>query len=198
MRRILVTLALAGLLLWSAGPASAHVLVETVVPRGDGSAELALTFDHGCTDSPTVSLVVEAPAGSQFLDGTAPTGWTAAVEGGGSRIVFAGPGIGDGQAPRFTIGARLAGSVGQTLLFETRQECANGQGYDWTDASESQDRPAPRIVATAAVLAEQAPPAASAPPALPEDGVGLGQIALAIALLAAAAGVAGHLLLRRS
>ena len=184
-------------LLWlGVAPASAHVLLEQAVPVGDGSVELTITFDHSCDASPTVELAVEVPDGAEVLGGTGPEGWTATSEGG--RVVFAGPGIGDGANPRFTVVARLTGSVGQTLLVPTRQTCADGDGYDWADASESEERPAPRLIATEAVLAEVVAPAAtpSTPAGLPDDGASAVQLAVALTVLAGGAYVAARVLLR--
>ncbi|WP_229053848.1 DUF1775 domain-containing protein [Aeromicrobium sp. Leaf350] len=188
-----------GILLgWTAGPASAHVLLERAVPLGDGSVELAITFDHSCDASPTVELAVEVPDGSELVSGTGPAGWSATAE--GSRIVFTGPGIGNGENPRFSVVARLTGSVGETLLFPTRQTCADGGGYDWADATESEERPAPRLIATEAVLAEvtQTAPAAAPASDLPDEGASLTQVAVGIAAAALIAFAASHLALRRS
>ena len=191
-----VVTALVAVLLWcGVAPASAHVLLEQAVPVGDGSVELSITFDHSCDASPTVELVVEVPDGAEILGGAGPAGWTATTE--ESRIVFAGPGIGDGASPRFTVVARLTGAVGQTLLFPTRQTCADGGGYEWTDSSESEERPAPRLVATEAVLAEVVTPAATpAAPSLPDDGASPAQVAVALTVLAGVAYVAARGLLR--
>lgn len=192
-----LVLAVLTILLWcGVAPASAHVLLEQAVPLGDGSVELTITFDHSCDASPTVALDVEVPEGAEIVGGTGPDGWTATTE--GTRVVFAGPGIGDGANPRFTVVARLTGSVGQTLLFPTRQTCADGEGYDWADASESEERPAPRLIATEAVLAEVVAPAAAtpAPAALPDDGATAAQLAVALTVLAGVAYVAARGLLR--
>lgn len=194
--RSLVVAALLGVLVWcGVAPASAHVLLERAVPLGDGTVELTITFDHSCDASPTVELDVEVPDGAEIVSGTGPDGWTATPQ--GTRVVFAGPGIGNQAGPRFTVVARLTGSVGQTLLFPTRQTCADGGGYDWTDSSESEERPAPRLIATEAVLAEVvAPPSEPVrPAALPDDGASAVQLAVALAVLAGVAYVAAHVLL---
>ncbi len=188
------------LLCWGVAPASAHVILDQAVPQGDGSVEVTFTFDHSCDASPTVELAVAVPEGAEILGGTGPTGWTATTE--ESRVVFAGPGIGDGAAPRFAVIARLTGSVGQALLFPTRQSCANGDGYDWVDTSESAERPAPRLVATTAVLAEvvasTAPVSSGRGPALPDDGASARQLADAIGVLALVVYVAARGALRRA
>ena len=192
-----VLAALVTALLWcGVAPASAHALLEQAVPVGDGSVELTFTFDHSCDASPTVELAVQVPDGAEIVGGTGPEGWTATTE--ATRVVFAGPGIGDGANPRFTVVARLTGSVGQTLLFPTQQTCADGDGYDWADATESEERPAPRLVATEAVLAEVESPAAPTPAlSLPDDGASATQVAIALAVLAAVAYVGARRLLRR-
>jgi uncharacterized protein YcnI len=196
-RAVLTIAALALVLVGTAVPASAHVLIEQAVPRGDGSVALTMTFDHSCDAAPTVELAVEAPPGSELVEGTGPAGWSATLE--GERLVFTGPGIGSGEAPRFTIVARLNGAVGEKLLFPTQQTCADGDGYAWTDVSESEDRPAPRIVATAATLAEVTPSVTGTQPAsLPEEGASTLQLVIALVAVAALAYGSGRLLLSRA
>lgn len=191
-----LTAVVAALLWCGVAPASAHALLEQAVPVGDGSVELTFTFDHSCDASPTVELAVQVPGGAEIVGGTGPDGWTATTD--ATRVVFAGPGIGDGANPRFTVVARLTGSVGQTLLFPTRQTCADGDGYDWADATESEERPAPRLVATEAVLAEVDAPAVTTPvPALPDDGASATQVATALTVLAGVAYVGARRLVRR-
>ncbi|MFT4186950.1 MAG: DUF1775 domain-containing protein [Aeromicrobium sp.] len=188
MRRVIVVGLVALACWWPASPAAAHVLLEQTTPRGDGSVELSFTFDHSCEGSPTTEMAIGLPAGAEAVEGVGPEGWTAEATGG--EVVFSGPGIGDKSGERFTVVARLTGSVGETLLFPARQTCANGEGYEWDDASESEERPAPRLVATQATLAD------TATPTLPNEGASLLQVAVATAALALISFLAATFLLR--
>lgn len=131
-------------------PAGAHVLLDSAQPAGDGSVTLTFSFDHGCTDSPTNSLTLELPPRSSILSVTQPDGWRGDVK--ARTVSWSGPGIPPNDQAKFTVKARLAGDVGQALLFPTEQGCENGDGYTWDDTNEAAERPAPRLIATAAVL----------------------------------------------
>lgn len=161
-RRITVIgLVATALVLIGAAPAAAHILLDSAVPRGDGSVELTFTFDHSCDEAPTTSLEINLPEEAEVLDASGPDGWAATTS--ARRVEWSGPGIGDGAAARFTVVATLRGSIGQTLLFPAVQRCADGDGYTWDDLTESEERPAPRLVATAAVLSGVTAPAPGEP-----------------------------------
>lgn len=149
--RVLAALvATGGLLLGGAGPAAAHVTADSADPVGDGSVVITFGFDHACAAAGTTGLTMQMPAGSVALAATAPLGWTSGIV--GVAIQWSGPEIPSGQAVSFTVTARLAGQAGQSLMFPTVQRCADGDSFDWADPDESADEPAPRLVATAAVL----------------------------------------------
>lgn len=190
VRRMLAVLALAGVLLFlAAGPAAAHVTADSADPVGDGSVVLTFSFNHACPDAGTTGLSMRLPPGSVALAATAPPGWTGRVV--GTAVEWSGAEIPSGQVTSVTVTARLAGQVGQALLFPTLQRCADGDGYDWSDADESAEEPAPRLVATAAVL----DPALAT--ARAESGASAFDIAVAIAFFALVSGGAAFLWGRR-
>lgn len=182
----------AALLLAGAVPAAAHITADSAEPVGDGSVVITFGFDHACAATGTTGLTMRMPSGSAALTATSPQGWISRIS--GDTIDWSGPEIPSGEAVSFTVTARLAGTVGQTLLFPTEQRCADGEGYDWADPDESADQPAPRLVATAAVL----DPALSRP-GLAESGSGAGPmaVAVAIAVFAAVSGAAAWWASRR-
>uniref|UniRef100_UPI0005BBAF6F DUF1775 domain-containing protein n=1 Tax=Cellulosimicrobium cellulans TaxID=1710 RepID=UPI0005BBAF6F len=160
--RALLALAAAGALaLLTAAPATAHVLIETVEPRGDGTSRLTFTFDHGCDGEPTDALRVTLPAGVEALEAGQPAGWTAEVT--EDAVAWAGEPVPDGERAAFTLDVRVTGEPGQAFVFPTVQECPSGASYAWTDTDPAGARPAPTFVATAASLAP-APVAAGAAP----------------------------------
>ncbi len=107
--RALLALAAAGTLaLLTAAPVAAHVLIETVEPRGDGSARLTFTFDHGCDGEPTDGLRVTLPAGVEALGAGQPSGWTSEVT--DDAVAWAGEPVPDGERAAFTLDVRVTGS----------------------------------------------------------------------------------------
>ncbi|WP_187281226.1 DUF1775 domain-containing protein [Nonomuraea sp. C10] len=188
-----VVLAAAVLVLLPAAPALAHVLLESAQPNGDGSVTLTFSFDHGCDGAPTEALLVRMPAGSSALSAGQPSGWSSAVK--GNTVEWTGPGIADGTKASFTVSARLSGKAGEPLIFPTTQRCTGGKGYEWIGADDDAKEPAPRLIATAAVLDPDLSPAP--PPAVGTDGADDVQVAVALGAFTALAALTAHLARRR-
>lgn len=181
MRTWCSILAALALVVLGAAPASAHLLLEEAVPQGDGSVELRFTFDHSCEDALTTGLAITMPSGSTVEDATGPDGWVA--EPTDAEVTFSGPGLETSEGEAFTVTARLTGSAGDLLLFPSEQSCDNGDAYSWSEQEETGERPAPRIVATAATATpEQAATA---------DGSGGASGRQVLASVVAFAGLAG-------
>ncbi|MFD4991025.1 DUF1775 domain-containing protein [Cellulosimicrobium cellulans] len=160
-RLVAVAVTTAALAVLAAGPAAAHVLIETVEPHGDGTSTLTFTFDHGCDGEPTDALRVTLPEGVEALAAGQPDGWTSDVT--DDAVAWSGEPVPDGERAAFTLDVRVTGDVGQAFVFPAVQECPSGASYAWTDTDPSGARPAPTFVATAASLAS-APVAAGASP----------------------------------
>ncbi|MEV0622617.1 DUF1775 domain-containing protein [Nonomuraea sp. NPDC050404] len=188
-----VVLAAAALVLLPAAPALAHVLLESAQPNGDGSVTLTFSFDHGCDGAPTEALVVRIPAGSSVLSAGQPDDWRSTVK--GNTVEWTGPGITDGTKASFTVKARLSGKAGAPLLFPATQRCTGGKAYEWIGADDASKEPAPRLIATAAVLDPDLSPAL--PPAVGADGAGDVQVAAALGAFTALAAMTAHLTRRR-
>ncbi|MER7457960.1 DUF1775 domain-containing protein [Micromonospora sp. NPDC126480] len=203
MRRLVALLAAtAAVLLLTASPAAAHVLLAKAQPNGDGSTTLTFTFDHGCGESPTTELIVSLPAGATPATRTGqPAGWKATTE--PSRVAWTGPGLKAGAEAAFSLTTRLTGTIGQPLRFPTVQRCASGEAYEWTDPQPGDEHPAPSLIATGAILAP-APTVTRAAPA-PPPGTGgaatlpqaLGALALFVVTATTAAALVGHRRRRR-
>jgi uncharacterized protein YcnI len=188
------------LLLLTAAPAQAHVLLAKAQPNGDGTTTLTFTYDHGCDEAATTYLSVRLPEGVTGTATTQPPGWSAQVT--ADTVTWTGPGVASGTAAEYTVVSRIAGRVGQRLHFPTVQRCANGGGYEWTGTAPDAERPAPALIVTTAVLAS--PPAAAPPGAPPAGAADAGQGASLGGVLAALAGFvllaagAGYLLATRT
>ncbi len=188
-----------GYLVLGAVPAAAHVEVASAQPNGDGTTTLTFSFDHSCDDSPTTELVVALPDGVTASGTVPPEGWTATVA--GQRVTFTGPGR---ETAEVGVTTRIVARAGDTLTFPVLQRCADGGSYDWIDITADSEHPAPRLIATNAVLAEQpqvpaAPPDAAAGGTEPTQGGGatLGQASAVVVTFVAAAALAGFVTVRR-
>ncbi|ARU51653.1 uncharacterized protein YcnI [Cellulosimicrobium cellulans] len=187
-RVVLAAVGAGTLAVLTAGPAGAHVLIETVEPHGDGTSTLTFTFDHGCDGEPTDALRVTLPEGVEALAAGQPDGWSSDV--GADAVAWSGAPVPDGERAAFTLDVRVTGDVGQAFVFPAVQECPSGASYAWTDTDPSGARPAPTFVATAASLAP-APVAAGAAP------TPTAPLVAAVVLGAAVVGVVGGLSARR-
>lgn len=171
------------LLMAFAAPAAAHVVLDSSESQGDGEVLLTFSFNHACAEAPTTELTMSMPEGSQALDTTPPDGWEGDVT--SDQISWSGLGIDTGLDVTFTVTARLTGQIGKPLIFPTEQRCADGDGYSWTDVDESGNEPAPRLIATAAVLD---PALSSTAAATKADGAGPWAILIALISFAALGG----------
>lgn len=183
VRRLVVVIAVATVALLVPTTAWAHVTVDSTRPNGDGTTTVVLSFDHSCTDSPTVSLDVAAADGVEFLSGsTAIPGWTVDVIQ-PTRVTFLGDPVASGEAAQVEIVARITGVPGQPVRFPTEQRCASGDRYSWTDTAPGAEYPAPEVIATAAILSPSAVPA--------ESGAGRTEVLVGIAAVTIVLGAAG-------
>ena len=167
--------------------ALAHVEILTAQPNGDETTTLTFAFDHSCTGSTTTELTVALPAEATPSAATAPAGWKTAIV--ANRVTWTGPGIEKGTD--FGVVTRIVARPGQALLFPTVQRCADGNQYTWTGTRFDDEHPAPRLVATTAILASTPPsaPLTSAPGSGGGHGLGATIAALVgFVILAAAAG----------
>ncbi len=103
-------------------PASAHVLLATAQPNGDGTTTLTFTFDHGCGTAPTTELAVSLPSGITAVTTAAtiqPPGWSAQAT--TDQVSWTGPGVTTGHhQAEFAVVTRIVGTVGQTFQFPHR------------------------------------------------------------------------------
>ncbi|WP_428964840.1 DUF1775 domain-containing protein [Micromonospora fluostatini] len=183
----------------TATPAAAHVELTTAQPNGDGTATLTFSFDHSCDGSPTTELVVAVPDGVTATGTVTPDGWSGAVA--GDRVTFTGAGLTTAQVG---VTARIVARAGDTLHFPVLQRCADGGSYHWIDLTPDSEQPAPRLVATTAVLATQPDPTAATPATASRDGgpgqgegATLGHALVVLAGFVAVAAAGGTMLARR-
>ncbi|GIJ80940.1 Uncharacterized protein YcnI [Micromonospora phaseoli] len=174
-------------------PAAAHVEVAGAQPNGDGTATLTFGFDHSCDDSPTTEMVVTLPTGVTATATVTPGGWSAGVA--GDRVTFTGAGLETGE---LGVTVRIVARPGDTLHFPALQRCADGGSYAWIDITADSEHPAPRLVATNAVLAAHPDATGNPTPTAAADrGATLPQALAVLAGFVAAAAAAGAVFARR-
>lgn len=173
---------LALLLVLAVAPARAHVLLDRVEPRGDGSVDLVFSFDHGCAgQEPTDALTLTVPDHTAVISASGPRGWRHVVEDG--TVSWTGPGIADGTRAEFVVTARVGARAGETVRFPAVQSCEGAAPYAWDDPADGDPEPAPRFVATTATTDTALHPVAKD---VRESGAGPAAVAFAIALFVAA------------
>lgn len=167
----LASLATAALLLNAPG-AGAHTDAGLVaVPAGE-EAVLELKPTHGCGDSPTVEVAIQAPvagAEAQPVDG-----WTATSTDGGDGttvLEWKGGSLPADQTGAFPVRFTAPDTPGELLLFPSIQVCANGEELAWISGDPSSETPAPRLL----VLPAGSAPAASIDD-VPTDAPGRDQL----------------------
>jgi hypothetical protein len=189
--RLVVGPLLAGVVvLQSAAPAAADVVIDSVVPRGDGSVDLVFALSRGCAGAPTEGLVATLPTGAAVVAVEDPDGWSHEVEGG--RISWAGPVIPAVDEARFSVTARIGAAPGDTVLVPVEQACAGGARVSWTGPLDDVETPSPGFVATASTV----DPSLQAVPTFAEPD-GAGPVSVALAVLAAIGLAVGAAVVRR-
>lgn len=179
-------------LLFVVAPAQAHVLLDRVEPRGDGSVDLVFSFDHGCSgQEPTDQLELTVPDHTAIITASGPRGWQHRIEDG--TVVWTGPGVPDGKRAEFTVTARVGATAGETVRFPVVQACEGAEPYRWDDVADGDPEPAPRFVATSATIDAALHPE---PEQARESGAGPYGVAVAIAAFVAVSSV-GTVLVRR-
>jgi len=131
-----------------AAPVFAHVDAEATGVTADGATEIALSFEHGCGNEPTIEMRVRLPEGSSNAVAGEVPGFTAAVTDG--QIAWTGGSVPDGDAATFPFTVKLAQADGTEVPLPVIQRCPDSQN-DWIEVGGDDDgsedsSPAPVIV----------------------------------------------------
>jgi uncharacterized protein YcnI len=145
MRRFLSAGSLAAIL-FAAGPALAHVELQTDKAPAAGSYKAVLMVPHGCAGSPTIALKVQIPDGVIGVKPMAKPGWKITIKSAkltqpldieGDKITEAvkeidwtGGTLPDDFYDEFAfIAAKLPDTPGAVIYFPTVQICAKGETH---------------------------------------------------------------------
>lgn len=163
MRRIaaiaVATLSFAIASLVVATPASAHVITETATAPAGSYSTVTFSILHGCEDAPTTAVTIELPEGILAVTPTEKWNWaisstvvpatvpgTSITERTSSITFTAETPLPSDQRTSFELWLGMPdGEVGDTVVFDSYQECEGGLSQDWVGDE------APTITLTEAV-----------------------------------------------
>jgi uncharacterized protein YcnI len=155
-----------------AGVASAHTETDVVAVPAGATATVTFEPEHGCGDSPTIDMQVQAPvADAKAID---KAGWTAKAtpDGEGNTVLeWTGGSQPAHEHGAFQVQFTVPDAVGTLLAFPAVQRCENGQQEAWIDTEPGAESPAPQLL----VLAAGSQPAATLDD-VPEDAPGRVQL----------------------
>jgi hypothetical protein len=155
--------------------AGARVVVDTVVPRGDGSVDLVLSLSGSCAGGATVGLVATLPEGAAVVAVADPQGWSHAVD--GTEVTWTGPAARAGAT--YSVTARIDAAPGDEVEVPATQRCAAG----------GEVASVPTFVATASTVDPGLRPVADSADPSGAGPMGVGIAVVAFAGLAAAGAV---------
>ncbi|MFO1050027.1 MAG: DUF1775 domain-containing protein [Geminicoccaceae bacterium] len=136
-----------------AGPARAHVTLETTTAPADSTYKAVLRVPHGCEGKSTTALRVKIPEGVIAAKPMPKPGWQLAtttgkyakgydyygtpVSEGVTEIAWTGGDLPDAWYDEFVFRARLTGlPVDSVVYFPVVQECADGAVDRWIEIPE--------------------------------------------------------------
>lgn len=167
-------LALVGsFLVAAAGPASAHITLETGEAPAGSTYRAVLRVGHGCETLPTTTIRIQIPDGVVAVEPVPKPGWTLetimapysepvtyfdqTLTQGVREVIWKGGSLPDGQYDEFVFDGQLQGEVGQILYFPVVQECGEVVSR-WIDIptegqnSDDLEEPAPAVTLTAPII----------------------------------------------
>ena len=172
IRRSLLVLTAATVVLSFASPVLAHVDPDPEEAQAGSQLSVGFTVQHGCDGSPTVQLDMRLPEGVTGAQPEPPDGWNGTVE--ADVITFTGGPLPDDQELTFRVLMTLPSTPDTTIYFPFVQRCEIGE-IRWiaipSDGSGTElDEPAPAMrltgpavtTTTAAVTTTTAAPTTTA------------------------------------
>jgi uncharacterized protein YcnI len=190
-RALVVVAVVAATLLTTTSRAAAHIAVDRADPNSDGTTNVTLTWNHGCSENAaTTGVEISAGEGIEFIGATTSLAWEPAVS--SQRVTFEGSPVPPEKAASVVVTVRMTAAAGSTVYLPTDQQCT-GEHVAWIDAGDNDDHPAPRLIVTTAMV-----PAADAPESsTPSSGADLSQAIVGVLTLAAALALVGALWYRK-
>jgi uncharacterized protein YcnI len=137
--------AAAALLLLCAGPAAAHVTLETAQAPANSTYRATFRVAHGCEDAATTRFIVRLPEGVTQARPMPKPGWTLRIAYRGeapsghgaiadaSEVVWEGGRLPNEHYDEFVIRLRLPDRPGETIYLPAIQDCEGGATAAWTE-----------------------------------------------------------------
>jgi uncharacterized protein YcnI len=127
--------------------ASAHTEADYVAVPAGAEATLTLRPTHGCGDSPTVAVAIQAPVEGATAGDVEGWAATATPDGRGNTVLeWTGGSLPADQAGAFPISFSTPDNAGRLLVFPSVQECENGETLSWIDGDPASEDPVPRLL----------------------------------------------------
>ncbi|MEO6987554.1 MAG: DUF1775 domain-containing protein [Aquihabitans sp.] len=130
-----------------AAPASAHTESDVVAVPAGQEATVSLKPTHGCGESPTIAVAVQAPVeGAKAKD---VAGWTATAteDGEGNTVLeWTGGVLPVDQTGSFPVIFTAPDQPGLLMLFPSVQTCEDGSELSWISGDPADEFPAPRVL----------------------------------------------------
>jgi uncharacterized protein YcnI len=137
---------------------SAHTEASAVAVAARSDATVTFEAEHGCGDSPTVGVRIQAPVPDARAG--AVDGWTATAtpDGAGNTVLeWTGGSVPADEEGAFPVELTVPDAVGSLLAFPAVQRCENGEELAWIGVTPGDEYPAPQVL----VLAAGSEPAAT-------------------------------------
>ena len=131
--------------------ASAHTETNVVAVPAGSTAVVTFAPAHGCGDSPTVDIRIQAP--TEGATAVEQEGWTTSStpDGAGNTVLqWSGGSLPADQAGSFQVEFTVPDAVGTLLAFPAVQSCANGAQEPWIETEPGAESPAPQLLVLAA------------------------------------------------
>lgn len=132
-----------------ASNASAHTDADVIAVPAGSEATIKLKPNHGCGDSPTVEVFIQAPvtgATAGAIDGWTQTARPAADTPGKTVLEWSGGSLPTYQTGEFPVTFQVPDTPGELLTFPSVQGCENGEELSWISGDPDSDYPAPRLL----------------------------------------------------
>jgi len=128
-------------------PLAAHTEASAVAVPAGSAATVTFRPAHGCGESPTVGVRIQAPV----ADATAGAvdGWTATAtpDGAGNTVLeWTGGVLPTETAGAFPLELTVPDAVGTLLAFPAVQRCASGEELAWIGTAPGDEYPAPQVL----------------------------------------------------
>jgi uncharacterized protein YcnI len=138
-----------GILCMGAPNAAAHTDADVIAVPAGSEATIKLKPNHGCGDSPTVEVFIQAPvpgATAGPIDGWTQTATPDTESPDKTVLEWSGGSLPTDLTGEFPVTFQVPDTPGELLTFPAVQGCENGEELSWINGDPDSDYPAPRLL----------------------------------------------------